>query len=264
MIDEIKLNNSDFRSVNWGQNVKTWVFDPPYNIGFKYGKKVNDRMKFEEYKNMIFEASTVMFNSSQEHANLFYINYQENASRTLECFESAGWNFKQWITWVYPSNIGMSKNKCTRASRAIIWFTKGNPETDMKATVQPYRNPTDKRIIGQMAKGNKGTHHYDWWEINLRKNVSKGFKGYYNQLPNALVERIILLTTKEHEVVADLMAGSGSHILPSLKLNRIPYANDIDPTAPQIWEETMNAWKQERMENKKQMNLLDGSFSPIG
>ena len=43
------------------------------------------------------------------------------------------------------------------------------------------------------------------------KNVSKGFKGYYNQLPNALVERIILLTTKEHEVVADLMAGSGSH-----------------------------------------------------
>ena len=237
----VEMSIGDFRSVVWNRRVRTWIFDPPYNVGFKYGSNVNDRMKFQDYKLMIFEAATVMSDYSLDDANLFYINYQENAARTLDSFEAAGWNLKQWISWVYPSNIGMSKNKCTRASRAILWFTKGDPDTNMTASVQPYKNPTDRRIQEQMAKGKKGTHHYDWWQINMRKNVSHGFKGYYNQLPAELVRRIILLTTDEGEVVADLMAGSGSHIEPSISNNRIPYMNDIDPWAMTFWKATLDS-----------------------
>ena len=242
---EVHQSHGDFREASCEVPVKTWIFDPPYNVGYQYGEKVNDSMNRLEYLDFIGDAGEKMWDMSEPDANLFYINYQEQCARTFPILESKGWVLKQWITWVYPSNIGMSKRKCTRASRGVLWFTKGNPEAFMDATVQPYRNPNDKRVKAQIAKGKKGTHHYDWWSINLRKNVSKGFAGYYNQLPAELVERCILLSTSEGDVVGDLMAGSGSHIRPSVLNGRIPYMNDIDDSAPGLWHDVIiETWKE--------------------
>jgi len=216
--------------------VKTWVFDPPYNVNFKYGKNVKDNKTLTEYRNFIFDAAKNMFNNSIENANLFHINYPEQASRTLEDLEGAGWKFKQWITWVYPSNMGMSKNKCTTAHRAVLWMVKGDPKPNMKAVLQPYKNPNDKRIKKRIAEGHKGTHLYSWWSVNMRKNVSKGYAGWFNQLPYELVRRIILLTTVEGDRVGDLMAGGCTTYEVSKDLGRYSTCCDIDNKSKIIWE----------------------------
>ena len=215
--------------------IRTWVFDPPYNIGFDYGGVITD--KSEYYESEIRNMAVNMRLHSKYHANMFLVIYPAIASRLLPVIESAGWALKQWITWVYPSNIGMSDARCTTASRAILWFTYGEPATYMKADQQPYKNPNDKRIKERIANGSKGVNFYDWWEINLRKNVSKGFKGYFNQLPVDLVKRMILLTTKEGEWVGDLTAGAGTTWEVSKELKRSCWLNDVNFDCMDIWRD---------------------------
>ena len=213
--------------------MRTWIFDPPYNIGYDYGDVITDRS--ESYESEIRNMAINMRLYSRYHANMFLVIYPTIAARLLPVIESAGWTLKQWITWVYPSNIGMSNRRCTTASRAILWFTYGEPDTYMKAVQQPYKNPNDKRIRERIANGSKGVNFYDWWEINLRKNVSKGFKGYFNQLPVELVRRMILLTTEEGEWVGDLTAGAGTTLEVAKEIGRSCWLNDINTECLEIW-----------------------------
>jgi len=221
--------------------VRTWVFDPPYNIGFTYGEGVKDKMSESDYERWIGTAAIVMAEHSEKDAHLFLIIYPDTAYRLIEPIITAGWDLNQWITWVYPSNIGHSKKRFTRASRAVVWFTRGKPETFMQAVQQPYRNPTDRRIQEQIANGKTGVNLYDWWEINLRKNTSKGYAGWFNQLPFELVKRIILTTTQEDEWVGDIMAGGGTLHEVAHSYGRNAFLNDVDERALPIWERITEA-----------------------
>jgi DNA modification methylase len=221
----------------WGARVRTWIFDPPYNIGFDYGGTFTDRKSEWEFQNWIVKSAVNMKLHSEEDANMFLIIYPGIAARLLNKIEGTGWRLKQWITWVYPSNIGMSKRKCTTASRAVVWFVKGDPDSYMEAIRQPYRNPNDKRIKERISNGSTGVNLYDWWDINLRKNTSKGFKGYANQLPRELVRRCILLTTVPGQRVGDLTAGAGTTYEVAKPLERDVWLNDLNPECLSIWRE---------------------------
>ena len=164
------------------RDVNLWIFDPPYNIGYRY-KKVGDSLPWNEYEDLISKSCLNMLKHSHHNASLVMINYPSQSARLLPIIEDSGWTLHQMIAWVYPSNIGMSKKKFTTASRAVLWFVKGEPKTYIDRVLQPYKNPNDKRIKERIANGSKGVHLYDWWNINLRKNTSKGFVGWYNQLP---------------------------------------------------------------------------------
>ncbi len=233
------LTNQDARTVHTGLDVNCWIFDPPYNIGFNYNSSVKDNLSLMDYFSLIEESVTNMFNHTNE-GHLFMVNYPEQSARLLPIIESTGWRFKQWISWVYPSNVGHSKKQFTKASRVITWFVKGEPEYNIRATVQPFKNPNDKRIKERIANGQKGVAHYDWWEINMRKNVSKGHAGWANQLPRKLVERIILTSTKKGDMVGDLMAGAGTTLEVALPLERQCWLNDIDPRSREIWDRWFN------------------------
>lgn len=217
--------------------VQCWIFDPPYNIGYAgYDDKVDDRLAWDDYVELISQSANLMANHTSD-GSLFMIHYPEATARLLPVLEAAGWEFRQWITWAYNSNIGHSKRKFTTASRTVLWMTRGEPIVNISATQQPYKNPNDKRVQALIAGGSKGVNHYDWWNINLRKNVGKGYRGWANQLPIELVERIILTASNEGGVVGDLMAGSGTLLEVSLPLNRVVYQNDISENALDIWME---------------------------
>ena len=228
------FTNEDARTVFTGINVNCWIFDPPYNIGFKYSNGISDALEWLEYYELIRDSCKNMYDRTNE-GHSWMINYPEQSARLLPIIEMIGWELKQIITWVYPSNIGHSKSRFTTASRTVMWFVKGDPVSNIKATRQPYRNPNDKRIKKLIENGSEGVAHYDWWEINMRKNVSKGHAGWANQLPNELVKRIILTSTKDGDVVGDLMAGSGTTLEVAVPLGRKCWLNDIDPKAKALW-----------------------------
>jgi site-specific DNA-methyltransferase (adenine-specific) len=221
-------------------DVQTWIVDPPYNIGYNYKSDFNDSMSKQEYSDMHYDFLELAYDSAKDGASFFLINYPEIIAEYYPSIMESSWKFHQWITWVYPSNIGMSNSKFTRASRTVLWLTKGKPYVKIDAVTQPYKNPNDKRVKALIEGGRAGTHLYDWQEVNLCKNVSKDKRNYVNQIPQELLSRLILTTSNEGDVVADLMCGSGSTVVAAAALNRKVWGCDINKNLVPIWEENLN------------------------
>ncbi len=228
------------RNIPEGLRVKLFLTDPPYNIGHKYGE-VTDRRKKTEYLELIENVLTAAYKVADESAHFFMIHYPENIAEMWPILtEKTGWKFHQWITWTYPSNIGMSKKSWTRASRAIIWLQKregGEPTFHPKRIIRPYRNPWDKRVAELINSGMKGCTHYDWWQINLVKNVNQEKSDYSNQIPKVLIQRIIRSTTDVGDLVADPFSGTYSTMKAALETGRLGWGCDLNKDTKQYWPE---------------------------
>lgn len=228
--------NGSFELMENLQNVQTYIVDPPYNIGFNYKNEFKDNLKMDEYAQLNWDLLNFMFVSSKNDASCFYINYPEKIAELYPVFMDSEWRIHQWIFWVYPSNIGVNARKFTKSTRAILWLVKDEPKIYINAVQQPYKNPNDKRIKELIESGKKGTNLYDWWEINMCKNVSKDKNDYVNQIPDELLKRLILTTTDENDLVADPMCGSGSTLITAERLNRKAFGMDINANLIPIWE----------------------------
>lgn len=215
------------------ESVQTFIVDPPYGIGFDYGCPEIFNDKFDDYPQWIEDVARECFIRAKDSASFFLIHYPEAIARLLPRMEAAGWSFHQWITWVYPSNIGMSKRKFTTASRVILWMSKGEPKFN-HVVKGVYKNPGDKRIKQRIAEGH-APPLMDWWEVNLCKNVSSDYFGYKNQIPFTLLERLILNTTDAGDLVADVCAGSGSTLSAANQHMRNAWGCDLNPEAYHIW-----------------------------
>ena len=165
-----------------GKGIKLFLTDPPYNLGFDYGE-VSDKRPEEEYHQMMEDIFDSCYEAADDDAHLFIIHYPQDLAKMWPRLTKK-WRFHQWINWNYPANFGHSSKRWTNASRTILWLVKGDPEFYGDRVVQPYRNPTDRRIRKLIhEEGKIGTSLYNWWEVNLCKNVSKDKKEYSNQIP---------------------------------------------------------------------------------
>jgi len=221
-----------------GLRVKLFLTDPPYNIGHKYGD-VSDRRPKAEYLKLMTKVLKAAYKAADDSAHFFMIHYPEAIAEMWPILtEKTGWEFHQWITWTYPSNIGMSNKSWTRASRTIIWLQKregGNPAFHPKRIVRPYRNPWDKRVRELIKSGKRGCSLYDWWQINLVKNVNAEKSDYSNQIPQILLDRIIRSTTDVGDLVADPFSGTYSTMKAALGTGRLGWGCDLNKETKQYW-----------------------------
>jgi len=236
----MKFYLEDFRNILPLKNIQTVIVDPPYNINFNYGKNFKDNIDPDEYKQLIYDVSNLSYKSTKDDSSMFIINYPEIVAELFQTLKETEWNIHQLISWVYPSNIGHSKSKFTRAHRSILWLVKENPKVNINAVTQPYKNPTDRRVRELIKSGRNGTHLYDWWEINLVKNVSKDKKQYVNQIPSEVLRRLILTTTEPKDIVLDPMCGTGSAAIVAAMLKRSGIGIDINPDLKKIWNVAIN------------------------
>lgn len=224
-----------------GKCIRLFLTDPPYNLGFDYGPEVDDRKPQEKYHQMMEDVLDACFEAADEHAHFFMIHYPQDIAAMWPRITKK-WKFHQWINWLYPANFGHSSKKWTNASRTILWLTKGAPPFYPERVVQPYRNPTDKRIRKLIhEEGKIGTHLYNWWQVNLCKNVSKDKKVYSNQIPEKLLERIILSTTEKGDLIADPFSGTFSTSRTAMRLGRRAWGCDLNSEVVQ-WRPTINEY----------------------
>lgn len=182
------------------------ITDPPYNIGWKYSNKVNDRKI--NYDDWCMEWAEECFKVLTNHGVFCIINYPENNNLLYARLIERGYNFIQQLIWDYPTNVGHSKTKYTRTYRTILIFSKSKNYT-FNPIKQPYKNPKDKRIIQRIKEGYEGTNHYDVFTYNLCKNVSKDKKrNGINQLPRELVEMLIKTYSDPYDFILDPFAGN--------------------------------------------------------
>ena len=233
----IELNIGDYKNFLPIKDVQTVIIDPPYNIGYNYNKKINDKKPFQEYEKLIEDVLNLSYESTKKDSSLFLINYPTIIFKLYNVINNTDWKVNQFIQWIYSNNSGgKSSKKFTTASRTIAWFIKEEPKIYIDRLLQPYKDPKDKRVLGR-----KGAILYNWWNIDIVKGNSKQHLGYVNQIPQELLMRLIITTTDKNDLVADFMCGSGSTLLTAQALERKGFGCDINPDLEEIWK-NYNIW----------------------
>jgi DNA modification methylase len=186
------------------------ITDPPYNIGWKYDT-YKDNLSEEEYATLFMYFQGYKF---------VVIHYIEDIIKYIVPYMGVP---TKVVQWVYNSHLA-------KQHRSIAFF---NCKPDFSKVLQPHKNLNDKRIQKDIANGKLGCRLYDWWNINLVKNVSKEKEDYSNQIPEQLIGNIIK-TTATNETIFDPFMGTGTTLAVASKLGFKYIGSDISEKAYKI------------------------------
>src|SRR6266404_855427 len=122
--------------------------------------------------------------------------------------QQLGFKLLNDISWVKPNPPpNLSCRYFTHATETIIWAAK-----DKKS-----RHTFHYKL---MKETNRGKQMKSVWEIRPPKPWEKRFGKHPTQKPVALLERILLASTNEGDLVLDPFAGSGTTLLAAFRLRR--------------------------------------------
>ncbi len=202
--------------------------DPDYNVGVKYGDK-SYKKAFDEYVEWYIELARESLRVLKDVGNMFLVNYpKQNAYLRVKYLDKACYEVSEYV-WVYNTNVGHTPKRFTTAHRSILHCRKTKNNKFYKDNVAvPYQNPTDRRILRNLANGSRGRMPYDWFYFNLVKNVSKEKTFHACQIPQKLSEQLIKSCTMPRDVVLILFGGSGSEIEVCKVLNRQYISAEVD------------------------------------
>jgi len=226
-----KVYNGDVMDVlkNLPNNSVDMVFgDPDYNVGIKYGDN-NYTKNFNDYIIWYTELTKESMRVLKNDGNLFMINYpQQNAHLRVKYLDLYFPHINEYV-WVYNTNVGHTPKRFTTAHRSILHVRKTVDNKFYKdAVALPYKNPNDRRILQNLAKGSKGRMPYSWFEFNLVKNVSKEKTYHACQIPQKLTEMLVKASTKENDIALVLFGGSGAELEVCKKMKRNFISAEID------------------------------------
>lgn len=191
--DFVTLYNGDSREILPAlQGVV--VTDPPYNVGYQYDG-YDDRLSDYLYADLL---------SVTCRPPSVVIHYPE---AMFDVASALGIGPEKTAAWVY--NGGTRPRKW----RMVGWFGVEPRFSDVR---QPYKNSSDKRIRAKVESD--GAALYDWWHIELVKNVSSSKTAHPCQIPLDLMRRIVGVTPAEF--IIDPFAGSGTTLRAAKDLGR--------------------------------------------
>jgi site-specific DNA-methyltransferase (adenine-specific) len=205
--------------------------DPDYNIGVDYAGK-SYKIADAAYQKWCAAWAEQCHAVLKPDGNMFIINYpRNNALLWANCLDPTFKRVNEYA-WIYRSNLGVGKHQFTTAHRSILHCTKSRKNRFYKdAVVEPYRNPTDRRVSKLIASGSKGRMPYSWigsdppveglsWieGIELEKNVNRSKSFHSCQIPERLSSLLFRATTKPGDTVLVLFGGAGSELVVCEKL----------------------------------------------
>lgn len=205
------------------KSIKLIVTDPPYNLNKNYGIS-QDNLKFEDYLNFsrkwISEAVRLLTDDGSIYVfmGMRYISY---IFIILE--QEFKLNFNSWITWFYTQGIGKTRGFSPRHDD-ILFFTKD--KKNFTFNLDSVRVPQKfYRSVNNMRGANPG----NVWEFSHTHYCNKNRKNHPTQKPEALFERIILVSSNENDLILDPFAGSGTSLRVCQQINRKCIGIEINP-----------------------------------
>jgi DNA modification methylase len=229
--------------------------DPDYNVGIRYGDKSYTR-NFNEYIEWYIELARQSLRVLKDTGNMFLMNYpKQNAYLRVKYLDGVCYEVLDYV-WVYNTNVGHSPSRFTTAHRSILHCRKTSRSKFYKDNVAvPYKNPTDKRILHNLANGSKGRMPYDWLYFDLVKNVSKEKTFHACQIPQRLSEALIKSCTVPKDIVLILFGGSGSEIEVCKFLGRQFISAEIDE---RYYEIILDRLRKGKIDQKYRLKMKRG------
>ena len=190
--------------------------DPPDNTGMPY-KGFSDFMSAGDYKNFLRHLLV-----ASSRCKVFWLSYAAKYQSTVLC-EVEPMPHRQFI-WHYTFGQ-QGKRDCTPSYRPLLRIWQRGVGFYPKAIRIPSARQTkynDKR------DNPKGRVPDDVWTFpRVCGTFKERRKWIPNQHPEALLERIVLLSTRKGDTVIDMFAGSGSMLRVCRRLGRNCIGIDI-------------------------------------
>jgi len=198
------------------------IADPPYNLGKDYGNN-NDNKNHNEYlafsKSWLAESYRIMKPSSTIYVfmGVRFISY---LYQIME--KELNFIFNSWITWHYTQGLGKTKGFSPRHDD-ILMFTKTN---NFKFNLDNIRVPQKfYRSINNMRGANPG----DVWQFSHVHFCNENRQEHPTQKPEGIIERMVLASTNENDLVIDPFSGSGTTLRVCQQLQRNCVGMELNP-----------------------------------
>lgn len=210
-----------FKSLS-NDSIDLVIADPPYNLGKNYGNN-NDSKSFDEYitftRNWLTEAYRVLRPNGSIYVfmGVRFISYlYEIMDRELNL------NFNSWIVWHYTQGIGKTRGFSPRHDD-ILFFTKGS---EFDFNLDNIRVPQKfYRERNNMRGANPG----DVWQFSHVHYSNPNRQDHPTQKPEGIIERIILASSNDGDIVLDPFSGSGTTLRVCQQLGRNAVGFELNP-----------------------------------
>jgi adenine-specific DNA-methyltransferase len=194
-------------------------------------------MGTDSYLHMMHDRLTIMKELLSE-AGIIYVHIDTTIGHYLkilmdEVFQKA--RFRNEIVWFYTNKLGTGGNIFDSHHDSLLVYTSTNKWVHnhiMRPVKERKMQPVTQKIDGKRVwlKNEDGSLMYkmsaserkvgDVWEVPYINPVASERLGYATQKPEALLERIILASSNEGDLIADFFCGSGTTGAVAEKLGR--------------------------------------------
>lgn len=236
--------------------------DPPFFSGVDYKDFSDQWASMDEYMYFMITRIKEMHRVLKDSGS-FYCHCDTNALFELKelCDRIFGENnFRREIIWNVGSVSGFKSQVkgWVRQHDSILYYTKSENFTFNKQYI-PYSKDYIKKMFryqdedGRRYRKRRGGKQYldqkpgklvgDVWNdiySYQTRTRSKEYYGYPTQKPEKLLERIILASSNEGNLVADFFCGAGTTIVVARRLKRSWIGVDNNPRAYELCKERLN------------------------
>ncbi|MCL2205546.1 MAG: site-specific DNA-methyltransferase [Treponema sp.] len=204
------------------ESIDVIIADPPYNLGKDYGNS-NDQMTFDEYMDFSREWIKEAHRLLKKTGTIYLFMGVRFISYLYIILEKEyNFNFNNWITWHYTQGLGKTKGFSPRHDD-ILMFTKTK---NYKFFLDDIRVPQKYyRSINNMRGANPG----DVWTFSHVHYCNANRQAHPTQKPEALIERMVLASSEENDLVLDPFSGSGTTLRVCQQLNRNCIGIEMNP-----------------------------------
>ena len=228
--------------------------DPPFNIGYSYDV-YHDKLEDNEYLRWSQTWMSEVWRILKPDGTFWLAIGDEFAAELkVSITRELGFTCRSWVVWYYTFGVNCTK-KFTRSHVHLFHFVKApNKFTFNEGAI---RVPSARQLIYNDKRANpKGRLPDDTWILRPQELVQefgadkdtwhisrvcgtyKERQGWHGcQMPEAILERILLVSSNEHEKVLDPFLGSGTTAVVAKKLNRQFLGFEI---SPEYWEQALN------------------------
>jgi len=204
--------------------------DPPFNLKKKYNG-YKDSKEFHEYlewsKRWIYE----MVRITKPTGSIFVHNIPKWLTYYASFLNEIAY-FKHWIAWDAPT-APMGKS-LQPSHYGILYFVKDLKKAKFYELRYPHKRCRKCSYLLKDYGGKKASLHpfgpliSDVWTDIHRIKHNKYRDEHPCQLPIHLLERIILMSTDEDDIVLDPFVGTGTSVIAAKRLGRKFIGIDID------------------------------------
>jgi len=212
------------------------VTSPPYNIGKEYENKRPLHAYLQAQSLLVSEAARILKDSGSIFWQVgSFIDKGTHIPldvKLFPIFEDNGFIPRNRIVWIRSHGLH-AKNRYSCRHETILWFTKSDNykfNLDSIRVPQKYANKKGYRgkNKGKLTCNPEGKNPGDVWAFRNVKHNHEEQTIHPCQFPEDMVERIILSTTDNGDVVFDPYMGCGTTAVAAKNLDRHFVGFEID------------------------------------